>query len=347
MNNIVDALIYTSIKNNIDIAASDQRFFFLKKNSGVNDSDNNIALNNINKIMENTTIKRACCMAKRDKSKIDVNNNINVQVKIPIPTGGESSSDKIGTKFGYRNIQVKIPSNMCTKPEIFGENYNTSDASDKGNPACDKFMGAYCNNMKYLYLKENGSKPFDANEFYEYSPECPCYADLPPWTVQQNSASTSGLSRNCVLTNCEITDPNVYLDPSSREPCKSNITFCTEYNNWKSITASQGGTINIDKKTTQNCSSSDSKNATQPDGTGESGDSAGSDGPNKSDNTKSTTDNTKSKISEESSNNSSNTTLYIGIGVGLLLLIIGVALFIIIKKNKNITGTTQSVSKDG
>ena len=339
MNNIIDALIYSSIKNNIDINATDDRFFFLKKNAGVSDPDNNIALNNINKLMENTTIKRACCMAKRDKDRIDANGNITVQVKIPIPTGGESSSDKVGSKFGYKSIPVKVPSSMCTRPEIFGTNYNTSDASDKGNPACDKFMGAYCNNMKYLYLKENINKPFNANEFYNYSPECPCYADLPPWTVQQNSASAGGLSKTCILSNCEVTDQNVYLDPSSREPCKSNITFCTEYNNWKSINASQGGTINIDKKTTQNCSSSDSKNAgsAEADSAGAGSAGAGSAG---ADSTK--TDSTKTD-SSGNIDESSNTSLYIGIGVGILLLIIiiGVVLFIIIKRKNKTTSQNE------
>jgi hypothetical protein len=254
MSNTIDSLIYTSIKNNITINDPDDRFFFLKKSTGTNSiTDNTIANNKINELLTQTTIKRACCMAKRDSSKVDADNNITVNVKIPIPTGSASSTDKVGTKFGFKNVSVKVPKSACTRPEIFGEAYNTSDSSKLGNPQCDNFIGGYCSNMKYLYKLENGNNPFDPNEFSQYAPECPCYADLPIWAAQKDSSLPNGIPKICALTNCEQGNNDAYLDQSSRDGCKSNITFCTEYNNWKSLNATQGGTINIDKKTVQNC----------------------------------------------------------------------------------------------
>ena len=366
-NNIIDSLIYTSIKNNININDPDERFLFLKKETGINDSDDNIAKTKVDSLLTNTTIKRACCMAKRDKDKIDADKNISIQVKIPVPTGGASSSDKVGTKFGFKNVTVKVPSSICDKPEIFGPNYNTQDESGKGNGVCDKFMGAYCNNMKYLYGLENKGNEFDANEFYSYSPECPCYADLPPWTVQQNQASSGGLSRTCVLTNCENTNLSVYLDPSSRASCNSNITFCTEYNTWKGLNASSGGIINIDKKTTQNCSAGDAKTpgGTAGDTSGNNRDTSGNNRDTSGNNRDTSGNNrdtsgkkidtsgkkidTSSKktetITTEESPESSKTMLYLGIGGGIfLLLIICIVIFLVLKnknKNKN-TNTSES-----
>jgi len=251
MSNILDALVYTSIKNNIP-SSNTKRFNELKKSTSITASDDDIVNTNVNNYLNNTTIKRACCMAKQNSALIKGENIENIQVKIP-NVGNPNPKDPLGNKFGFKNISIKVPLSLCKSISNSNDgNFNPID--NKMFDDCDNFMASYCNNMKYLYLLEN-KKTYDPDEFQAYSPECPCYADLPPWAVDQSGkVSSTGITRSCILTNCDKNTKSSYLDPSSRGGCQGAFTFCTAYTNYGKMNASQGGEINLDQKISQQCS---------------------------------------------------------------------------------------------
>ena len=250
MSDILDALVFTSIKNNIPFSDT-KRFNELKKAASITASDSDTVNTTVNNYLNSTTIKRACCMAKQNPDLIKGENIEDIQVKIPY-IGVPNPRDSLGSKFGFKNISVKVPISLCKS--ISNSDNGNFNPGDKILDDCDNFIASYCYNMKYLYLLENNNS-YDPDEFQGYSPECPCYADLQPWAVDQSGkVSSTGITRSCILTNCDKNTKSTYLDPSSRGGCQGAFTFCTAYTNYGKMNASQGGDINLDQKISQNCS---------------------------------------------------------------------------------------------
>ena len=244
-SNLINALVYTKIQNNIP--QENPRY----------DTVAAIAKNSspkiINNLLDQTTIKRACCMAKNNggNNKITVNGQdfYTINVKIPTPENysyyGDATSQE-QKKFGFVMSEVNVPANMCLNidPE-FNINSESSSSFDK----CNNFYASYCENQKYLYLLEN-NQDYDPDEFYNYSnQECACYEDLPPGV-------TEGVPHSCFLTHCDKDDINTtYLDAASRAS-SCTASFCTQINQMGNMDAQDGGTINVANKYKQTCGSS-------------------------------------------------------------------------------------------
>jgi hypothetical protein len=256
MSNQLDALVYAGLINNIPVDSNqDSEFSLLVRFAGAKDQPDVPAQKQyIEDRLSNTTIKRACCMAKRNSGKIDTDNTYTVNVKIPIPPG-DNTLNPTGQKFGYKNIPVKVPLNMCNS--VFKNYSQSSGTKGLGNQECDDFMGSYCTNMKYLYNSEKPNKKeiFNYYEFSNYAPECPCYADLPDWYVDPKNPTgvLNGIARSCILDNCGFDTNTSYLDASSREGCPASVNICNSITKIGNISASQGAEVNITGRVQQQC----------------------------------------------------------------------------------------------
>ncbi len=235
----VNALVFTSIKNNIPV--DHPRFTELAKRANITSLTTSEKLTKIDDILKNSTIKRACCLAKSGQkaNMTPDQKNYKIRVKIPIPK--DYTPDAIERKFGYTTKEVLVPVEYCSKVLPL---YDTSGTQSLLGE-CDPFYGTYCENMKYLYNLENNGR-FTSTEFNEYAEECSCHADLP-------KGIPPGISRSCLLDFCSLDNkPTVYLDSTSRDkPCEG--TFCNAVTNIGNQSASNGGEIAFSNKVTQNC----------------------------------------------------------------------------------------------
>jgi len=249
----LNALIYTSIQNNIP--QSDPRFNKLVTKLGLTSGEANVVSNQIDNILSETTLKRACCIANQKgpnySNQSADGKYIGIDVKIPTPPNYEYSNDSMGStqkKFGYINTKMYIPKEMCNQVGIDLTNPNNNVDS------CNKFFGAYCENQKYFYNLENSGE-YNANEFFNYSNyECPCYADYPPRFFSDPGAENGG--GVCYLPNCALDTGGqlVYFDPASQavnNVCTANI--CSQINTTVAAEAMGQGTINISSENTMKC----------------------------------------------------------------------------------------------
>jgi hypothetical protein len=241
-NNIIDALIYSNLKNNIP--TTHFRYDKLLKSSNIKDTSLNIQQFKVNNFLTNSTIKRACCMAKNsNKANITPDGSgYLINVKIPIPPNYQPTDFE--KKFKYKTIEVIVPKDLCRQKPIgvFDSNFNFEDNNFS---ECQNFYGAYCENMKYLYNLESGGVYFP-DEFNKYISECSCLADLP-------KNAPSGVPNSCLLDNCSQNNADtVFLDYSSRaQQCES--VFCQAITSVGNLQGSEGGQVNFDNKIQQTC----------------------------------------------------------------------------------------------
>jgi hypothetical protein len=192
----------------------------------------------LNNIMNNTTIKRACCVKNTDDDNPDV---YKINVKIPVPNDydfsniqGEPQMLALQQKLGYIDKEVKVPKSLCN-----------SLSSDK----CDDFMFLYCNNAKQIFKNDINlaGSVFSNDEFLIYAKDCGCFNDPPEFMKNKNM---SGLPKTCYLNGCDPNNSGVYLDKVSREkPC--NTTICSTIFNAENIKA--GGSASLNNNVVQNC----------------------------------------------------------------------------------------------
>jgi len=231
----LDALVYAGIKNNItdqqpleDLASTLPPYV----NSG-GLSDKNNAINNI---LRNTTIKRACCMGLDGDKK-------GITVRIPIPTAETSSS--LGTKFGYYDKLISVPSSLC----------QTIDGTyAPGASICDDFYQSYCSNLKSLYKLENGGK-FNQDEWRQYKPECACYGDLSDINLFVNENPV------CYMAGCEPHSSTAYLNTGARNAECRDLVLCLSTVNLSENDVE--GNFNSNVEIEQNCGS-ETSNPTNP-----------------------------------------------------------------------------------
>ena len=144
--NILDALIYTSIKNNLN---NDNYEYIDKLKSnliGVQYDINNPS--DYDTLLSLTTIKKACCNEKESRTSDD---EYNTDIII---------LDKEGKKpYVHKNIGIK--KSMCNEMNLA-----------KNNSTCSAFKQLYCENSNFLYNLDGSSKQ---EILADYSPYCSDY----------------------------------------------------------------------------------------------------------------------------------------------------------------------------
>jgi len=163
---------------------------------------------NLNAILSNTTLKRACCLG---------NKKITVRIPVPDPDyvhGGAYAG--IESTYGYIDKDIEIDLSDCDKLP--------NGPWNAGSRSCNNFYTVYCKNIKEQFRKSSDGN-FDFVDFSNYSPECACYSDIPESAKDQSNPykSIPGIPRKCYLPSCDD-NSGAYLDPSSRgQTCTQQI----------------------------------------------------------------------------------------------------------------------------
>lgn len=231
----MDALVYAEMNNNL---TNQELIQDLANQMNINSSNLTDIQNTFNDYLDETTIKRACCMGRAGPNKGD--GSTGIHVKIPIPTGYNLNQDvnkNLESKFDFIEKTVYVPQEMCN-PQW-----------QKDQPYCDNFMDIYCANQLKIFTDLNNGN-FDQGNWKLYSKECSCYA--PP------NPSYASAPHTCYMNGCSGGDSGVYIDPSSRGK-QCDMTVCTSILNAADIQA--GGSANINSQVEQNCGSAIAKRA--------------------------------------------------------------------------------------
>lgn len=240
MSDLVDALVYVSLPNNI----SDRtELYNIAKQTGIpNPSQISVpqAEQYLTKLLSSTTIKRACCTGRDG-----IGEGKGVNVRIPFPKGYTGGIDPVAKKFGYVDKTINVPSSMCTSGDYVGYT--------PGSTQCDEFYTAYCQNIKDFYIMENNGN-FNSGEFASYKPDCACFG-------QQLNVPDVNVPPRCYMPDCTESNPYVYLDPSSRaSKCTQNICIALiDYNK-----ISGGGDVDINTTISQQCGGKPTPTPTSP-----------------------------------------------------------------------------------
>jgi len=237
----LDALAYASMKNIMtsDDELSDLSNRVLGKNQfSTGDVESNTkAKVTLDKILNKTQIKRACCK-----------NSKNINVRIPLPKDVKPTKDEKGkliTKYGYydktlENLPIDKPG-ACT---VDGIDYSNSK---KDNVECDDFYNVYCQNVVKEFKNGNDGK-FDDIQFLNYKGECACYQPTPEWLKE---AWKSEPTPKCVFPGCGENTQS-YLDPQSRSQSgQCSQTICSSIINMNDI--EQGQNSNVVNQVKQEC----------------------------------------------------------------------------------------------
>ena len=311
----MDPLIYSSISN---ILSADKTHALKKLLTGVADDKQ------LNQLLDNTTIKRGCCMRKKTGDKATV------KVKIPRPaTYPIEVKGTVEDRFNYIEKIVTIDANVCDSKEY--ELYSPQSTD------CNDFMQSYCQNVKEDYVSMlDKSKSFDQSEWSSYSPECSCYGQ----TAEESAPGVfTGLNvpPKCYMPSCGASTS--YIDPkSSAGEC--NMTICNALFQASDLAA--GNNISVQSKVEQNCGQQKKTETTTTD-QGKTGTTSGSTTPSTT-----TTDQGKTTTTSGSTTPSTATTdttkqvdttkssgsvgVYVGIGGGMIVAIILAILIYKMKK---------------
>lgn len=171
----------------------------------------------LNQLLDDTTIKRGCCMRHHKGDRVIV------KVKIPRPKEVVAEvPDSVEDRFNYIERTIEIPSEMCDQPE-----YSSFQPATK---QCDDFMKAYCENLKYDLSQMT---PFNSTDWNAYSPECACFGqkaeDLAPGVF-----AGFNIPPKCYMPGCG--DPTSYLDRVSRDGA-CELTVCNALFSASDLTA--------------------------------------------------------------------------------------------------------------
>lgn len=226
----MDSLVYASLENQYNDTNSLAWF-----NRNISPSNTLPGTNvektiELNKILSETTIKRACCLGV-DK----------IKVKIPIPMDtdlNQYTKKGIMEKYGYFEKEVTVPESLCN-PSWKVKNPDTNRSQ------CDNFYTVYCKNKVNLYKAGNKGN-FNAVEFQDYSPDCVCYGDMP------EVLRTANVAPKCALAGCEtsLEGGGYYVDPISRS-ADCEMTICSQTFNASDVTV--GGDASIMAKMNNQC----------------------------------------------------------------------------------------------
>lgn len=232
MADIKDALIYSSIGNNLNSSTLPEWNTFKLTADDVQNASAEFA-----NIVSNTTLKRACCLANKNSA-----GKYMVSVRIPAPSGYTYTDDASSSskKFGYIDKTITIDPSMC----------NSISDHVRGSPTCNKFYKVYCANMRAMFREENGNK-MSYDDFYDYKPECACFGEIPDELKQYS------MEPACMFGNCDLNSQKIYTVGSA---CNANI--CTQLVNMGGM--SVGGDASIKTTLTNKCGASSVTTPTQP-----------------------------------------------------------------------------------
>lgn len=174
----------------------------------------------LNKVLNNSSIKRACCLGLSD------NENIEVKIKIPDPepsllSDPTSNRGKLYKKHNYFVKQIKIPRNLCNSSLLGGEG-----SWEPGSENCDVFYDTFCRNMLDRFNNVNSVAKYDADTFNAYQTDCGCYGYVDP-----RLKPSAGVPPKCYMRGCDIglaDRKNLYLDPASRISPACSLNICNQ-----------------------------------------------------------------------------------------------------------------------
>jgi hypothetical protein len=240
----IDALVYSSIKNNLPDAEMNR--IINKYNMKMSDS----ATNNesFNKILKNTTIKRACALNVQgipEKGDDVAADNKGIQVRIPIPRGyNVSNNPHTRGTFGYIDKKVYVPEELCNGQIGYRPGWNLENT---------KFYEIYCANILNNFNKESG-KAYDPTLWSEFKKECSCFGE--PSEILEGTFKTK---RTCYMTECGTSASeykSVYLDPISEKDAECRQVNCLATTALEKSTAGRdiSYTANIQQKCSGNSS---------------------------------------------------------------------------------------------
>jgi hypothetical protein len=287
---IVDVLVYSSMKNNISPLPNDD---ILTKATKVPD------------IMRHTTIKRGCCRFNAANTTDDTK----IEVDVRLPGEHDPDSEHMERKFGYIDKTVNFKAGMC---KLDAKPYIKYDINEQ----CDKFMDIYCANIHKEYADLAGDK-YNPFEFARYKPECACYVD--PNKVP-GVLDIPGMDGNpqCWFKPC--TYASAYLKPGIRkgdgtaDKCKLDILQCINEQNITVKDASGGvGIATEGNKQVNNCVKTTQKSK-KPSDNNNNDDDDDDDDKDK--------DKDKDKIDSEGLLEDPNFKFYIGGAVAVIVIII-------------------------
>jgi hypothetical protein len=258
-----DALVYATIKNEItenNFRTNPGSALFMDYNQNTTMYDTNTPkrkmysnfldrvgednIDNLNNMLSNTTIKRACCLGNEDTSK----KNFRITVKIPyvediaknITPRPDAVTLENWRKLGYMHKEVLVPKNMC--PGDYKKPTNTDGIFTK----CDKFYQLYCENSKLLYNMDVSGN-YNEEDFRVASPDCGCYLDKP-------ASFPTGIQPACYTGFC-YSVPVAFTDPATRKDGACNVNNCTSVFNIGDLQALTGGQIDAQFNLNQTCGS--------------------------------------------------------------------------------------------
>jgi hypothetical protein len=251
----LDSLAYAQMEN-IMTQDSDYKFWKSQNLTGIGPDTPNDQINTkLNSILSNTTLKRACCLAKPDQRPNSDPNVWEIDVRIPVPNVSKFQSET-GTQlvdeeknYYYFDKTIYIPKTMCNSiksSDGSSSKYSRPQMGDTNiNNKCDVFYNTYCNNILTAYKQQAtalGKSP-DLNEFATtFKRECACYNPISP---------SVHVSKRCLLyPQCTKSD-NTYLDPESRGVCPSSLTICNQAINLSE--AEVGGNVVISSELKEKC----------------------------------------------------------------------------------------------
>jgi hypothetical protein len=232
----VDALVYASIPNNLSGNQLNSSGLATKLTISDPQETNKI----LSEMLDETTIKRACCINKNRAG--NTSDKYPVTVRIPTPKDyqyGSNPLSEVWQKFNYIDKTVYIPASMCDEL-----NTSTGKQYDNTTQTCQDFMALYCANVNAFYTDEVNTlgTPYSDDEFANYKPECACFAETPSY-IQ------GAIAPACWAVGCDPNSATAFLDTHSRTPC--DVTICNS--NFNAAGLSVGGSANINSKVTQQC----------------------------------------------------------------------------------------------
>ena len=235
---IPDALIYSRISNNLTEPINiDNLNQLLQPRSSLPVNDLQKTYDQLNSLIDQTALKRACCLKQIDPTNI---NNYSVNVRLPLPsnyTPNSTETSQFYSKYNMYDKNVTVPKTMC---DNLGPNYK-----DSKGPACQNFYTLYCNNIIKEYTDLNNGV-FDNTGFSLYKPECACFAP-PPAFIKKSGINAPP---KCFLPGCDNIN-GVFLDPVSAGNSNCQLTICNATINYSDFDA--GRDINVQNKIVQQC----------------------------------------------------------------------------------------------
>ncbi len=192
----LDALIYSKTNNILTVN---------EVQTNITDINTNNFSTEIPKILDLTSLKRACC---NNTETDDANNLLKVKVKIPQPK--DFSNDNLtfyNKKYKYIEKEILVPKSLCNIRDVSYVKYNQT---------CDRFMNVYCNNEYKRFnnmIEVLGEKINESpnTKFDEYLPECSCFTK-----IDNPNFDNFNIPKNCIIKGCSKSK-GAYLDKSSRK----------------------------------------------------------------------------------------------------------------------------------